>query len=170
MKASVAMIPWNTPALWREANASLAHVLHHNRHTMGESRRLARQLQEQLTALFPLMEELCRTTCPICRDVCCRHACVWIDFRDLLFLHLAGLPVPDGQLLGVRGERCRFGGPDGCRLDRIRRPFICTWYLCPAQTRRLREDPEEMRRMTECLRRIKHLRREMETSFVRAVS
>jgi hypothetical protein len=163
------MIPWNTPALWHEANAGFAHVLHRNHRATDASRRLAHELLAQMAALFPLMDRLCRTTCPTCSDVCCRHACVWIDFRDLLFLHLAGLSVPDGQLLGGRGEHCRFACPDGCRLDRIRRPFICTWYLCPDQTRCLREDPAEMRRTTKCLQRMKHLRRDMEIAFIRAV-
>lgn len=169
MKALFTMIPWNTPYLWCEANASLAHVLHRNHRAMVEASRLAHRLRMQMVAIFPLMDALCHTTCPTCRDACCRHACVWIDFRDLLFLHLTDLPVPESQLIGGRGEQCRFAGPRGCRLDRIRRPFICTWYLCPEQTRRLRKDPAEMRWMAKCLQQMKDLRREMEISFVRAI-
>lgn len=163
-------IPFNTPESWEEANAALTHVLGRNGDALGRVRRLARELRVQLTSLFPLMESLCARTCPVCPDPCCRRACVWIDFRDLLFLHLAEVSVPHGQLLGARGERCRFGGPDGCRLARIQRPFICIWYLCPAQTGCLRAEPKKMARATTVLQRIKGLRQEMEAAFIRAVA
>jgi hypothetical protein len=103
-------------------------------------------------------------------EVCCRRAWVWVDFRDLLFLHLAGIPVPDHQLLSREGNSCRYGGSSGCRLDRIQRPFVCTWYLCPAQTRILRKQPAEMKLITASLQQIKRLRHKMEMSFIRALT
>jgi hypothetical protein len=77
--------------------------------------------------------------------------------------------VPDQQLLDRQGVHCRYGSPDGCRLDRIQRPFVCTWYLCPAQTQRLQKEPVEMKMVSDSLQQIKRLRREMEASFIRAV-
>lgn len=170
MEATVPFIPWPTPGLWREANDSIQHTLQRNRDALAPCRHLAHELRRQMTALFPIMDHLCRATCPTCADVCCRRACVWIDFKDLLLLHLADIPLPDGQLLGSRGEHCRYGAPDGCRLDRIQRPFVCTWYLCPAQTQRLRRYPRQMARIMEALQRVKQLRQEMEMLFIRAVN
>jgi len=170
MDDSFCAIPWNTSAAWQEANTSLKHVLQHQRPELDESFRLAHGLHDQLTSIFPLMDRLCRTTCPDCVDVCCQRAWVWADFKDLLFLHLAGIPVPDHQLLFRQEDHCRYASPDGCRLDRIQRPFVCTWYLCPAQTQHLRQAPAEMKRITEPLQQIKACRKKMEISFIRTVS
>jgi hypothetical protein len=37
-------------------------------------------------------------------------------------------------------DRCRYLGPRGCRLSRLDRPWVCTWYLCPTQRERLRNE------------------------------
>ncbi|MCB2148249.1 MAG: hypothetical protein KQI81_17365 [Deltaproteobacteria bacterium] len=163
-------VPWNTRALWREANTSLATTVRQNRPGIAESRRQARQIKRLLESTFPHMDRLCRRTCPDCTDACCQRAWVWADFKDLLFLHLAGIPAPGRQLLDPQGGHCRYEGPAGCRLERIRRPFVCTWYLCPAQTQRLRKEPAEMQVIQTSLRQIKALRQGMERSFIWAVT
>lgn len=163
-------VPWNTPGTWQEANDSLRRCLRHNRRRLDEPLDLANKLVAQLTSIFPLMDRLCGQTCPACTDICCQRAWVWADFRDLLFLHLAGIPAPDRQLLFRQGDHCRYSGPDGCRLDRIRRPFVCTWYLCPAQTKHLRKEPVNMKLISDSLQQIKRCRQKMENSFIRAVT
>ena len=115
------------------------------------------------------MDHLCRRTCPDCTNVCCRRAWVWAEFKDLLFLHLAGIPVPDQQLLDHQGDRCRYKNPDGCRLDRIQRPFVCTWYLCPSQTRFLDHQSAEKHNLSRILEQIKNDRKRMEASYIRAI-
>ncbi len=169
MQSHLSAVPWNTPALWQEANAFLAATVRQSRPAIAESRRQAHQIQQLLELSFPIMDRLCRETCPGCRDVCCQRALVWADFRDLIFLHLAGIPVPDRQLLGRQEDHCRYGSPDGCRLDRIRRPFVCTWYQCPAQTRILKRMPTEKQRLLALLQRIKQQRRRMEHEFIQAL-
>lgn len=164
----IPFIAYHTPALWREANASIAGCIQHHRQRMEYAKTLARQAQKHLQALFPLMDDLCRITCPKCRDVCCRHACVWIDFKDLLFLHLTGVAIPEGQLLSHREQRCRYGTPQGCCLQRIQRPFICTWYLCPAQTGHLRKTPQALQHVQHTLQTLKQLRAQMEDAFIHA--
>jgi len=170
MDSNLSSIPWPTPALWQEANTCLAHTMRQNHSVLAESHRQAQRIRRRLESIFPLMDRLCRKTCPGCMDICCRRAWVWADFKDLLFLHLAGIPMPDRQLLGRQGDHCRYKSPDGCRLDRVQRPFVCTWYLCPAQTQRLRKDPVEMQIIQEALQQIKRLRQKMEMSFIRAVT
>ena len=162
-------IPWSTPAAWHEANESLAHALrcHHDRLT--EAFRLAERVHHRLTAIFPVMDALCGQTCPACADICCTRAWVWADFRDLLFLHLADIPVPEGQLLSRRDEHCRYGSPRGCHLDRLQRPFVCTWYVCPSQTRVLDRQPAVKTEVTATLTAVKKDRRRMEEAFIRVV-
>lgn len=162
-------VPWSTPDAWDAANASLARSLARNHRQLTAARRLAQTLRDRLTALFPLMDDLCARTCPACTDVCCERAWVWADFRDLLFLHLAAIPVPEAQLRSGRGERCRYAGPRGCRLDRLQRPFVCTWYLCPAQTRRLGSQPAQHDMLNATLAAIKKDRRQVEDVFIHAV-
>ena len=168
MNAPYPTIPWHTPALWLEANATLGFLLERHTPELEAPRQLAHQMRTQLTSLFPIMDGLCHTTCPACSEVCCQHASVWIDFKDLLFFHLAAIPVPDSQLLSRRGERCRYATTDGCRLDRLQRPFVCTWYLCPAQSQCLREQHDRWHTTQTCLQQIKHFRHRMEMSFIQA--
>ncbi|BBO69323.1 hypothetical protein DSCA_32530 [Desulfosarcina alkanivorans] len=170
MTAPLSAIPWNTPALWCEANASLADALRTHWSALAGNHRQARQARRLLESIFPRMDILCEQACPACTDVCCQRAWVWADFRDLLFFHLAGIPPPERQLLSQPGDHCRYAGPDGCRLERLQRPFVCTWYLCPAQMRHLRQTPAEMKKVSESLQLIKRLRREMEASFIEAVA
>jgi hypothetical protein len=82
-----------------------------------------------LELIFPLMDHLCRKTCPDCTNICCRRAWVWADFRDLLFCHLAGIPRPDQQLLDRSGRPlplCRPG-----RLPIGSDPAALCLYLVP---------------------------------------
>ena len=170
MDSHLSPVPWNTRDLWKEANSCLAHSIWQNQPALADAYRHAHQIRRHLELIFPMMDRLCRKTCPYCADICCRRSWVWADVKDLIFLHLAGIPVPGQQLLSRKGDRCRYGNPDGCRLDRIQRPFVCTWYLCPAQTQRLRKVPADMKMISDSLQQLKRLRREMETSYIRAVT
>jgi hypothetical protein len=163
-------VPWNTPTLWTEANASLARSAAGNRHRLTDAYQTADRLRDLLLSIFPIMDDLCQQTCPDCTDICCQHAWVWADFRDLLFWHLAGIPVPDHQPLSRRGEHCCYTSSRGCRLERLQRPFVCTWYICPAQTRLLQGHPEQQARLSAVLQQTKDERRQMEDQFIQAVS
>ena len=166
MNDNIPTIPWNTPDLWQEANVCLSRSVAKNRHRLSESFRLATSLRDRFLSIFPLMDSLCSQTCPDCKDICCRHAWVWADFKDLLFLHLSDVPVPGRQLLNRREEHCRYASPLGCQLDRLQRPFVCTWYLCPAQTRMLQTMSTEQSRLKAILQQIKAERRLMEEQFI----
>lgn len=162
-------VPWCTAESWAEANASLAHTLTHRRDRFSEAVGIARILRRRLLSLFPRMADLCARTCPACTDICCRRAWVWADFRDLLFLHLADIPVPEAQLLARQGEPCRYGTARGCRLDRLQRPFVCTWYVCPPQTSILVRQPTQRDALNGIIAAIKRDRRQMEDAFMHGV-
>ena len=162
-------VPWNTPDLWQAANESLSAAIVQNQPAMADLICRAHAIQRLYEALFPPMDGICRRTCPTCKDRCCRRAWVWADFKDLLFFHLVGIHPPKRQLLHQKGDRCRYASADGCRLNRIQRPFVCTWYLCPAQTRILNELPVTRDMLTTTIDQIKAARRQMEDRFIAVV-
>ena len=169
MKRSFPSVPWNTLDLWREANACLATTMLRNVSSMADLLSLTGRIRQQLEALFPIMDELCRVTCPNCTDSCCQRAWVWADFKDLLFFHLADIAIPSQQLLSQQGDDCHYASAEGCRLERIQRPFVCTWYLCPDQSACLKKQPEKMLVVSDALQEIKTLRKKMETAFIKAL-
>lgn len=170
MHPDFSAIPWNTTALWHEANACLAETIANHRAILTDTRRQAHRTQQLLQRIAAPMDNLCRRTCPDCTNICCQRAWVWVDFKDLLFFHLADIAPPERQLLNRQGDHCRYVGASGCRLDRIQRPFVCTWYLCPAQTRLLGYKRAEKQRLSTTLQQIKDCRRQMESAFIRAVT
>lgn len=131
---------WKYSASWNEANHTVAFLIDRHENHLHETLRIARNLLRKVVSLFPLLEELCRATCTYCPDPCCFSAYAWFDFKDLLFAHLNGLAIPSAQLMTDRKMICRYLGVRGCTLERMSRPWICTWYLCPAQHGVLRAD------------------------------
>jgi hypothetical protein len=109
MQAPFSSIPWNTPALWIEANASLAAAVRQNRSEIAEAHRQTRRIQHLYQLTFPLMDRLCGETCPDCTDICCLRAWVWADFKDLLFFHLAGIPCPASNCCPARETTAAMG-------------------------------------------------------------
>ena len=163
--------PWSSAATWREANQTIELLVRLHFVRLKQATRLAFDLASHLAAIFPQMNDLCARTCRWCPDPCCLVAKAWIDFQDLLFLHLSGQSIPPSQLLDSATDTCRFLGVKGCRLPRIARPWICTRYLCPPQMVNLRREPFEIQQgFNETIQNIKLLRRAMEAEFIRVVS
>jgi hypothetical protein len=160
-------VPWSSDSEWQEINAVLADLIRRRRSRLDRPRRMAQMIEARLTRLFGMMEGLCRRTCAYCPNPCCLHAKVWLDFTDLVFLHLTGHPVPERQPIRRYEEVCCYWQARGCRLARISRPWICTWYLCPAQTSRIRRRPVvEYRGLEDEIRGIQAARRGFEGVFL----
>ncbi len=159
--------PWSSTAEWLEASQSLDHLIGLHERELKKARSLARNIATRLESIFPLIDELCRVTCPFCPDPCCLVAKVYFDFPDLLFFHLTGQPIPEDQLRHTRQEVCRFLGPRGCTLSRSVRPWACTRYMCPPQMTVLRKrDPGTQAFFNDAIQAIKVLRQEMESEFI----
>ena len=160
--------PWKNAVSWGEANHTVAFLIERYGDHLHETRSLARNLYRKMVTLFPLLEELCRATCTFCPDPCCFSAYAWFDFKDLLFAHLNGLSIPPAQLMTDRKMVCRYLGAQGCTLERIARPWICTWYLCPVQTAVLRTDAARGKKVFfhETATEIRAGRKEMERAFI----
>jgi hypothetical protein len=163
--------PWGSKVKWQIVNRDLDYLIYRHYDVLKDAVMLARDLQVRMVSIFSLLDDLCWVTCPWCPDPCCLAARVWIDFKDLLFLHLAGHPVPPEQLLSDFKESCRYWSPRGCMLPRISRPWVCTWHLCPTQKVNLRRKaPSVQEKMRHAVQRITAGRKVMETEFIRIVS
>ena len=156
-------VPWQETAAFRQACLFFGTIDSARPLCFVRVREMAAQIMALLNRLDRELEGMCRLTCPDCKDNCCARATIWYDFRDLLFLYFSGQPLPDRQIekREIRSEKfCVHLTAAGCDLPRCKRPFVCTWYICPAQktfSPRVQED----------IRQIKSLRREMEDLFCR---
>lgn len=126
-------IPWQDQAEWQQNLESIKDGRSTGSRDQHDLMAIAGKVRELYNSLEPLLDKLCQQSCPSCTDICCARATVWYDEKDLLFLTLAGKELPDRQIHRIKGRDCSCLGTHGCRLPRWRRPFICTWYICPAQ-------------------------------------
>lgn len=164
------LIPWNLENSWQEANASIADHIERVLGSNDSVFHLARQIKTQYECLFPPMDDLCANTCPGCPDPCCSRAKIWFDFKDLIFLHLNRLPVPPAQPVNNWQAVCRYLGSHGCTLQRLSRPWICTWYLCPSQTSSLDGSRNSGRgNVKDALQQVKKNRNELERKFINII-
>lgn len=163
--------PWGDRGAWIEVNRSIAWLLSRHAALMAPLVETAWTVRNRLVRSAALLDDLCLRTCIHCPEPCCLGARIWYDTADLLVLHLAGLTVPEAQPISSLDAVCRYWGPRGCRLDRLSRPWICTWYLCPTQTAVLRRGGgEAYAEVAGVLAEIKSLRRALEEGFVRMTS
>ena len=163
-------VPWSTDRLWAEAQAALRSSLAQNKARLAPARRHAGAIAHYLDCLADLFDQLAPSTCEVCRDPCCGHAKVWLNFQDLLFIQLLGVTPPPHQLRRNLYEPCRFLGPQGCLLPYLSRPWICTWYFCPDLHRSIKRDiPGGGMQTAVWARRIKSLRNAMETAYLNAL-
>ncbi len=162
--------PWGSPEFWREANTSLDHAMGIHGPALGRARFHSREIRILLESTVDLTHQLCAVTCPHCPEPCCGHAKVWLDFKDLLFLHLEGLSPPPTQLRTSMEGPCLYLGSRGCTLDRLCRPFVCFWYFCPPQTLRLSGmGGQEKEILDKAVTAIKIHRQAMEEAFIQTV-
>jgi hypothetical protein len=162
--------PWSSPLGWMEINRAIRGGIHTRASAADRIRELAGAIHGRLESLWPLLEKLCLTTCIHCPSPCCLSASIWFDFRDLLYLHLNDLSPPDCQPISSLSQTCRFLSPRGCSLPRAVRPWICIWYLCPTQTRRLRNTPDNRyARVRQILQDLKAARRRLEDRFIHTI-
>jgi len=137
---------------------------------LDPARHTALRIENDLACLGALFDELADTTCACCVRLCCRTARVWLDFKDLLFIHLSGQTLPAHQVRREKEAGCRFLSPRGCRLPRLSRPWVCTWYVCPAQRDALVRDVVMGEvRFTRLRHDVGRMRARMEDQFLRAV-
>ncbi len=163
--------PWRTSETWQEANWSVADHMMSYGSDLGSFKGLFRDIKERMNTIFSMLDELCDNTCPWCPDPCCLSASVWFDFRDLLFLHASGNPIPPSQPKQDLKATCRYLGHRGCSIPRISRPWICTRYLCDSQLACLRKKDQETQDVfNQAIQTVNKKRTAIEDVFIRVVA
>jgi hypothetical protein len=165
------MPPWGDDLLWKQANEAIVHLIHRHRFKLAQALTKAYEIRDMLLDVFPIQDELLAETCISCQFPCCVTATVWLDFCDLLFIHLTGQAIPERQLLKQRPESCRYHSDKGCVLPRLSRPWVCTLYFCPPQMAALRRRGDMVRESVhEKIASIKTARKELEELFIKITS
>lgn len=162
-------IPWTSAAAWQECRLSLQKTIAASRADLQDALALAERIAHRYALVGDLFEAITEHTCAVCPNPCCLDARVWLDFKDLLLLHLNGHPLPPAQLRQGWRDPCRYLTAHGCTLPRAARPWVCTWYICPDQRRVLKRDiPDGLERLARWWPEIAILRKRMEMTFVTA--
>lgn len=107
---------------------------------------IARQLQEILTLLSPIIEEYTQKVCPDCTDVCCKQKHGMLLEKDVAYLTTLGMDVPSPDLTRPPDAPCRFLGPAGCTKPRWQRAWKCTWYFCDPLLKAMNDGPQRTAR------------------------
>jgi hypothetical protein len=128
--------PWQSRSDWEQVGSFFRKSLV-NTSTQSTLENHVSAIAQKLVVVDHLFEGLCELTCTSCTDLCCTRATVWYDYRDLLFHYIHTKTIPARQIIREKGQNCPQLTVSGCRLQRLHRPFICTWYLCPDQKRKL---------------------------------
>lgn len=166
------MTPWVYSEEWREMMLSVERI----GAALGDSRRAVMEVVGEMCDLYAeldgALQMLCSATCPDCVEVCCQKATVWYDMKDVLFLYHAAQRFPEHQVRRNEDGSCCFLAADGCVIPRSERPFICTWYLCSAQTALLSAEHEltENPDIRDLIRQLKHTRNRLEDLCIQAAA
>ena len=168
-QATVDLPPWQDENSWAQINSFFSYSCRDKQ--LDEPIRYAAEIARKITLVDELLENLCGATCQSCAEPCCQRATIWFDFVDLLFIHLQYKFLPPRQIVKERGEPCPQLTPSGCILPRPERPFICTWYICPAQSAIIEQaDPtSELQNIYSYLGEIQSTRKLLEDAFIAAV-
>ena len=162
---------WASPEEWLEAHQTLDLLFEKYGPALDGVRHWASRYKDGLEGLFPVFDRYTALVCPYCASVCCLKALAAFDFKDLLMMHALDLDPPPHQLRLREHESCRFIGPDGCLLPRIKRPFICTWYMCAPMLELYRQErPRLQRWFSSLMSEAQRHRRAMEEEFIMIVT
>jgi hypothetical protein len=170
MDATRQWVPWQDRQEWSQVIMSITTVVANLGAEVEHLSEIARQIEDWYAELDGLLDSLGAITCCSCTSICCAHATVWYDLRDLLFLYLADNRLPLKQITRNADRTCVNLTLHGCCLNRRERPFICTWYICAAQKDALMQQQNSAREeIFAFIAQLKTARIELENRFVDAV-
>ncbi len=165
-------IPWYGLREWEELRESIKRVEKRNKNRWDSIQRKASHIRFLYENLSEPIEEICHHTCTSCKDICCKRATIWYDLKDLIYLNFALNRFPEFQIRKQKDAQgnsaCCYFSDNGCLLDRLERPFVCTWYFCPTQTEYLSSHSMDIKQTMDLIfAKIKNLRREIKDEFKR---
>ncbi|MBS3809475.1 MAG: hypothetical protein KGY38_04910 [Desulfobacterales bacterium] len=148
-------------------NYSIRFLFERHENRLHPLKKTAGHIRARLEEIDSVYKKLCAATCPFCPDPCCFSADIWFDLKDLLFLHASGLAMPIKDPGKKKNSPCSFLSSNGCTIARTSRPWLCTWYLCPTQKRRLEtKQPGFLHRLQKLTAEITALRKHLEQCFI----
>lgn len=118
---------------WQSVRSWILEKSHLNNEQVLHLESIAHEIARLFLEMADEMEQISQLTCPQCSDICCLRATVWYDIKDLLYIYYYSKELPRSQIWRRPDGACCYLGEYGCSLERSLRPFICTWYICPAQ-------------------------------------
>ncbi len=162
--------PYSDDKSWNEVNSCINFLL--DKYETEKLRENAVVIRDLLSSTFSFQDELCFNTCIKCLEPCCSIAQIWFDIKDLLFLNLLNIKVPESQPRTEKDSICKYYRPlKGCILNRLERPYICNYYLCNTQKKNLRKNnPIILKQTEETFFEIKQLRNLLEDDFTKITS
>jgi hypothetical protein len=110
---------------------------------------IALKIKHLLMSISPLIDEYTAAVCPDCVNVCCRQRHGLYRERDIEYLKMLGISVPQRDEAKLLDGPCESMGPKGCVQPRWMRPFKCSWYFCEPLLAALNSGPpKKMRKIT----------------------
>lgn len=163
-------IPWQGEKEWQEIVEFFDTIKKVHHKDLNPLYQRAETIRNLFKSLSQPMDDLCAVTCINCRDICCKKATIWYDFKDLVYLYFAFGRLPGAQIFKCKDNEgalhCGHFLPNGCILSRLERPFVCTWYLCPDQKAVITSETKTVGKpFGEIISHIKQLRNEIEREF-----
>lgn len=155
-------LTWRDGRRWQHAAELLAAWLKENKTTAGILRRHSELVRSGIAAIDPFIEQLTTAVCPKCLEVCCRWENCRYDAMDLVYLLTMGTAAPVyTEGLPDQGP-CLYLASLGCTIERIKRPFRCTWHFCAALVTHMAQRPQKpVRSFSIRFQEIQAIRQEM---------
>lgn len=160
---TISQIPWIHGYDWVQVSTSIAKTIA----AMDDGqikplKKIVEQIGLEYDSINDELELVCKKTCVSCLEVCCMHATVWYDLRDLIYLYLDKQTLPQHQIQRLGNGPCCELTSKGCMIDRSRRPFICTWYICSSQKEVVSQFPQ----ISKGIKTIQQLRKQLEAKYI----
>lgn len=127
----------------------------------------ARQAEEMIEEISPIIESHTAMVCPACTAVCCINRHSHFDRSDVIFMSSLGREIPGEDPAATGTDSCRFLGMRGCVRKRSERPYRCTWFFCAPLLERVMEQKSnaESRKFMKMLQQITQIRTKMISDF-----
>lgn len=164
-------IPWQSAEEWQETRQFIHTIDKVNKNDFGQIYTFAASARKLFEEISSPMDDICSAVCVKCRDICCEKATIWYDFKDLLYLYFAFNTLPESQITkNIKKDgstsHCTHLTETGCALSRLKRPFVCTWYICSAQKQFISSGAQKDHSQIQSkIEKIKLLRNSMESGF-----
>jgi len=129
-------------------------------------KKLVQKIKKEIEMMSPFIQEITKTVCSHCKDVCCISKHGYYSFEDLVYLYALGLKPPNYEFGRKDLDPCQYLSENGCSMERSIRPSGCNWYFCDSLLDHMEKRPEYIN-FDDNLREIAELWLEMIEGFAK---